>query len=98
MARSWTSATICMTMRLTMFAPLTMRLLPSSCWNLFVKTAQWQEFVTGESNRFEWPPASATAGWLRQREGHGSQHRGHADGRLLAQGWAQHVRITAQAR
>ena len=36
-----------------MFAPLTMRLLPSSCWNLFVKTAQWQQFVTGESNRFD---------------------------------------------
>jgi hypothetical protein len=36
-----------------MFAPLTMRLLPSSCWNLFVRTAQWQQFVTGESNRFD---------------------------------------------
>ena len=36
-----------------MFAPLTMRLLPSSCWNLFVKTTQWQQFVTGESNRFD---------------------------------------------
>jgi hypothetical protein len=36
-----------------MFAPLTMRLLPSSCWNLFVKTAQWQQFVTGNSNRFD---------------------------------------------
>src|SRR5215475_260556 len=34
-----------------MFAPLTMRLLPSSCWNLFVKTTQWQEFVAGQSNR-----------------------------------------------
>jgi hypothetical protein len=36
-----------------LFAPLTMRLLPSSCWNLFVKTAQWQEFVGGRINRFD---------------------------------------------
>jgi len=36
-----------------MYAPVTMRLLPSSSWNLFVKTAQWQEFVAGRSNRFD---------------------------------------------
>jgi hypothetical protein len=36
-----------------MFAPLTMRLLPSSRWNLFVRTAQWQQFIAGQSNRFD---------------------------------------------
>jgi hypothetical protein len=36
-----------------LFAPLTMRLLPSSCWRLFVKTAQWQEFVSGRTSRFD---------------------------------------------
>ena len=36
-----------------MFAPLTMRLLPSSCWNLFVQTKPWEEFVSGKTNRFD---------------------------------------------
>jgi hypothetical protein len=36
-----------------LFAPLTMRLLPPSCWDLFVKTAQWQQFVDGKTNRFD---------------------------------------------
>ena len=36
-----------------MFAPLTMRLLPFSCWNLYVKTAPWQDFLAGKSNRFD---------------------------------------------
>ena len=36
-----------------MFAPLTMRLLPFSCWNLYVKTAQWQDFLAGKINRFD---------------------------------------------
>jgi hypothetical protein len=36
-----------------LFAPLTMRLLPSSSWSLFVRTAQWQQFVTGENDRFD---------------------------------------------
>jgi hypothetical protein len=36
-----------------MFAPLTMRLLPSSSWDLFVRTTQWEEFFAGKSNRFD---------------------------------------------
>ena len=82
-----------------MFAPLTMRLLPFSCWNLFVKTAhmagvrRWQE----QSLRRAWPSASAIAGWLRQREGHGRQHRRHLDGRVLAQDWAQYAATYSQA-
>ena len=36
-----------------MFAPLTMRLLHNSPWNLYVKTSAFEEFQSGKTNRFD---------------------------------------------
>ena len=36
-----------------MFAPLTMRLLQNSPWNLYVKTSAFDEFQSGKTNRFD---------------------------------------------